>query len=44
MLTPAPTPPPDQTGADLGTLVNLGLAPEQPVPDPDPPPPVYVTP
>jgi len=40
-LSPGPSvpPPPDAPPADTGTLVGLGLLPEQPTPSPDPPTP-----
>lgn len=33
------TRPLDDTAADMGTLIGMGLVEEQPVPSPDPPPP-----
>jgi len=33
------TPRPDPAGADLGSLVEMGMAPAPPEPSPEPPPP-----
>jgi len=43
-LTPA-QPQPDLTAADTGTLEDMGIIPEQPIPSSEPPaPPVYDSP
>jgi hypothetical protein len=47
MPDPAPrpvTPRPDPAGADLGSLVELGLAEPQPEPSSEPPPPPVLNP